>query len=473
MRLLPYPEYKDSGLSWLGDIPSHWDARPLRRIARVQLSNVDKHTFEEETPVLLCNYTDVYKKTWITPRLSFMKASASEAEIRKFALRQGDVLVTKDSETWTDIAIPAYVAEDTPGVLCGYHLAQIRCHENVMKGEYLFRAFQSTPIAYQYHISANGVTRYALSGDAIASGVFPVPPADEQAAIVRFLEHIDRRVNRLLRAKRRLIELLNEQKQALIHRAVTQGLYPDVPKKPTGIDWLGDIPAHWEVQRLKYICNNINEQNIDFNTKEMYIALENIESWSSNFTSSEGDIKFDSAVKRFLPGDILFGKLRPYLAKVFLAVQKGVCVSEFLVLRTSGHVINTYLKFGLISKPFIDAVNSSTFGARMPRANWQFISSMMFPIPPYSEQIDIVCQINRRTATIDSMITNLKLDINLLHEYRLRLISDTVTGKTDVRDAVANLPFSESADEWESIAEEMEEDAGTGEEVEGADDADE
>jgi type I restriction enzyme S subunit len=134
--LRPYPEYNDSGVPWLGEIPSHWRCSTLRRAARIQLSNVDKHTIDGEVPVRLCNYTEVYRRRFITPNLDFMKASALPREIEKFELRRGDVLITKDSESWTDIAVPAYVTTDLSGVLCGYHLALIRPDADTLSGEY-------------------------------------------------------------------------------------------------------------------------------------------------------------------------------------------------------------------------------------------------------------------------------------------------------------------------------------------------
>ena len=128
----PYPAYKDSGLHWLGPIPQHWDTRPLKRAASVSLSNVDKLSLEGQTEVLLCNYTDVYYNDRITNAIQFMKATAPPDQISKFRLHVGDVLITKDSETPDDIAVPAVVSEELENVLCGYHLALLRPGDAVM-----------------------------------------------------------------------------------------------------------------------------------------------------------------------------------------------------------------------------------------------------------------------------------------------------------------------------------------------------
>ncbi|MGC2409294.1 MAG: restriction endonuclease subunit S, partial [Methyloceanibacter sp.] len=153
-----------------------------------------------------------------------------------------------DSESWNDIGVPAIVEYAAPDLVCGYHLAILQPREEVLTGRYLLRALQSQGVAVQYHVAANGVTRYGLSHDSIKSILLPIPPLSEQSAILRFLDYVDRRIRRYIRAKQKLIALLNEQKQAIIHRAVTRGLDPNVRLKPSGVEWLGGAPEHWELR---------------------------------------------------------------------------------------------------------------------------------------------------------------------------------------------------------------------------------
>ena len=122
----PYPAYKSSGVEWLGHIPAHWAVRRIRNVVDMRVSNVDKHTKEGELPVRLCNYVDVYKNDRITEHLSFMRATATEKEIERFRLEPGDVLITKDSESWNEIGIPALVEYTADDLICGYHLALLR-----------------------------------------------------------------------------------------------------------------------------------------------------------------------------------------------------------------------------------------------------------------------------------------------------------------------------------------------------------
>ena len=251
-RLCAYEFYRPSSVPWLGDVPEHWEVRRLRTVADMRVSNVDKHTREDEVPVRLCNYVDVYKNDRITSAMPFMAATASRDEIERFRLESGDVLITKDSETWDDIGVPALVAESAHDLLSGYHLALLRPTTEIL-GSYLARTLRSKGVAYQFHVRANGVTRYGLTRTGIQSVRIPLPPLPEQAAIVRYLDHMDRRIRRYVTAKRKLIALLGEEKQAIVNRAVTRGLDSNVRLKPSGVEWLGDVPEHWETMRARFL----------------------------------------------------------------------------------------------------------------------------------------------------------------------------------------------------------------------------
>jgi type I restriction enzyme S subunit len=216
----PTAPMKDSGVEWLGEIPAHWEVKRLKRLASVRLSNVDKKTLEGEEPVLLCNYIDVYKNERITRSLEFMPATASKEQKKQFALRVGDVLITKDSESWTDIAVPALVAEDLDGVVCGYHLAHIRPNRDC-DGAFLSRVFAAIGPRDQFHVAANGITRYGLSSDAIRSAIIPPPPPPEQRAIAAFLDRETAKIDALIAKVREAIERLKEYRTALISAAVT------------------------------------------------------------------------------------------------------------------------------------------------------------------------------------------------------------------------------------------------------------
>ena len=230
---------------------------------------------------------------------------------------------------------------------------------------------------------------------------------------------------------------------------MVERLSPYPAYKPSGVEWLGDVPAHWEVQRLRALARNVSEQTTDHPNGLCYIALEHVESWTGRIANEDAEAG-EGQLKRFEFGDVLFGKLRPYLAKVVHAKFSGLCVGEFFVLRVRRGLSPRFLEYALRSKPAIDWISSSTFGARMPRTDWAFVGGMRFPIPPLAEQAAIAHFLNHATSRIDRYIrakqrllgstqSSVRGGSGLLGEYRDRLISDIVTGKLDVREATAAL----------------------------------
>lgn len=236
--------------------------------------NVDKKSVEGECPVSLCNYVDVYNNDFITDELKFMEATSSCDEIAKFAIKKGDVIITKDSESWDDIAVSAYVLSDLKGVLCGYHLAHIRPNARNIIGRYLFRSFAAQGINDQFRMLANGITRYGLSKLSIKNSLFPVPSKQEQVLIANYLDQKTSKIDELIKKNEKLIELLKEKCQAIISQAVTKGIPPhppvfppikggqrgvlkgervDLKMKDSGIEWIGKIPRHWSIRKLKFL----------------------------------------------------------------------------------------------------------------------------------------------------------------------------------------------------------------------------
>lgn len=176
---------RPSGVEWLGDVPEHWSTVLVKHIADVRFSGVDKHAHDDEIPVHLCNYTDVYKNDRITRDMDLMQATATAAEIGRLTLKAGDVILTKDSETPDDIGVPAWVPEDMPGVVCAYHLGLLRPDRARVLGEFLFRAIGSARIAQQFHVLATGVTRFALGKHDVKNAIIALPPLHEQEAICK------------------------------------------------------------------------------------------------------------------------------------------------------------------------------------------------------------------------------------------------------------------------------------------------
>ncbi len=217
----PYATYKPSGVKWLGDVPKHWEVRRLRNVVDMRVSNVDKHVKDDESPVRLCNYVDVYYNDYINKQMDFMHVTATEEEVELFRLERDDVLITKDSETWDDIGVPALVTEPARDLVSGYHLALLRPRPDRLAGAYLLRALQSKGLAYQFHVEAKGVTRYGLSYAGIKSVWLPFPSLSEQTAIVQYLDEVSTNIETAITRMRRQIELFQEYRTRLISDVVT------------------------------------------------------------------------------------------------------------------------------------------------------------------------------------------------------------------------------------------------------------
>ena len=446
----PYPAYKPSHVDWLGDIPMHWEVRRLRTVAEMRVSNVDKHTKEDELPVRLCNYVDVYKNDRITQAIPFMRATASRDEVKRFGLKPGDVLITKDSEAWDDIGVPALVAESSDDLLSGYHLALLRPFRTTI-GAYLALALQSKGVAYQFHVGANGVTRYGLTHTTIQSICLPLPPLPEQRAIVRYLDHVDDRIRRYVSAKEKLIALLEEERQAVIHRAVTRGLDPNVRLKPSCVEWLGDVPAHWEVRRLKHLLieplkygANEPAQYADPHLPR-YIRITDIREDGALRDDSFRSLPEEIAEHYLLAaGDILFarsgatvGKTFQYKASWGRAAFAGYLIRARLNLNT---VKPDFVEYFTQSQGYRYWLSGIFIQSTIQNVNAERYSNLILPLPPLPEQTALVDYLDKATTGIDAAINRARRQIELLREYRTRLIADVVTGKLDVRDAAANLP---------------------------------
>lgn len=442
----PYPAYRDSGVEWLGEIPEHWDMKRLKEFATVQLSNVDKKTADGEDAVQLCNYVDVYYNHKIEREIEFMPATATLGQIRRFSLRTGDVLITKDSETWTDIAVPAVVMEDLPNVLCGYHLAHIRPHEQ-HDGFFLAHCIAAVGPRDQYHIAANGITRFGLTGDAIRNGSFPIPPLEEQRHIAAFLDFETGKVDALVAKKERLIELLQEKRTALITRAVTKGLDPDAPMNDSGVEWLAQLPTHWSVRRLKRISRQISVGVVV--NPSSYISDEGVP-FVYGSDIREGSVVAEiprrmsseqSALlskSRLNAGDLVMVRVgAPGVTAVISPDLEGANCASVVIIRRENSFDSNWLCYVMNSRIVRYQVALVQYGAAQEQFNVSHAVEFMVPTPPLGEQNEISAFLDRETTRIDDLIANIRKSIDRFGELRTALISAAVTGKIDVRETPA------------------------------------
>jgi restriction endonuclease S subunit len=424
-----YERYKDSGVEWIGEIPEHWGVKPLKRVFKI--INGGTPSSSEES------YWNG-EIVWVTPNdLSKLTEACivdSERKITQDGLHNCSArIVPKGSIVISTRAPIGYVA--IAGVpLCTNQGCKSLVAINKVNPKYFYYWMHS--ISFYLNVLGQGTTFIELSNSSLSMVELLTPSINEQKAIANFLDQKTAVIDDLIADKEKLIELLQEKRQAIITEAVTKGLNPNVKMKDSGIEWIGEIPEHWNLRRIRYLANIRNVKASDSDIDKTYVGLENIESKTGKLlTNGDDEQQFvGETANIFKKGDVLFGKLRPYLAKCIIADFDGRCTSELLVLKTTSYILPKYLHIFMLSPKFIDVVNSSTYGAKMPRASWDFIGNLEIPLPSIKEQEDIVEYLTEFISRIDDLISDINTQIQKLKEYRQSLISEAVTGKIDVRE---------------------------------------
>lgn len=276
----------------------------------------------------------------------------------------------------------------------------------------------------------------------LSRAYMPVPPPDEQDAIGRFIRHLDQRVNRLIKTKRRLIELLNEQKQAIIHRAVTRGLDPTVPLKPSGIDWLGDVPEHWSVKPLKRWASMNAKTLTDKTPSDFEFRYLDIGTVGTGRLVREPEkMVFEGAPSRarriVRSGDTIISTVRTYLKAMFFLenVEEPMIASTgFSVLSPTDAIVPRYLSYVIQSADFINRVTANSIGIAYPAISESRMGSFHLAAPGKAEQLEILAHLDGATEPFDRALSKAQSEIDLIREYRTRLVADVVTGQLDVRD---------------------------------------
>lgn len=427
-----------------GELPPDWKLEKLKFFASIRNSSVDKIISEDEKPVRLCNYTDVYYNECITSDMHFMEGSATEVEIKRFQLKRGQVIITKDSEAWDDIGIPALVIENMPDVLCGYHLSVLEPGLE-LDGGFLAWLCRAEPLNDQFKLAANGVTRFGLGQSSMKNAFVALPPLNTQRRIAQFLDEKTARIDTLIEKKRELLDRLAEKRQALITRAVTKGLNPDVPMKSSGIDWLGDIPAHWEVRRLRFLLNGGTLNGL-YKAKEAFVpegtpfvqmgeafrssvfdggtedcvnsSKNEIDKWgllNGDFLIARRSIVFEGSGKFVL----VSGLERPHLfesSMIRIRLQNPKYYSGYLSFYFQSHIGREFI-LSMTKRVTISGIDS------------QQLKSIHAPIPPNFEARDIATACEMHDQNTQHVERKISASIERLVEYRSALVISAVTGQ--------------------------------------------
>lgn len=451
-KVKPYSDYKDFDQEWLGILPAHWKVMRTKLLFDLVTETAPVGNSEE----LLSVYTALGVKPRKELEARGNKASSTDNYWR---VEQGDIIVNKLLAWMGAIGISEYKGVTSPA----YDILRHKENVNPYFYNYLFR----NPIAsreFKRHSRGIMDMRLRLYFTRFGDIKLPCPPIDEQIKIVEYLQFKLKRVDRFIRKKKQLIKLLNEQKAAIINQAVTKGLDPNARMKPSGIEWLGDIPDHWEVWRLKYLINGrlkygANEPGGDLKENDpRYIRITDFDKAGKlrddTFCSLEKEIAEPYLLK---DGDILFARSGGTVGKTFqfknyngIACYAGYLIkaepnekliySDYLFEFTNSGVYDSWKNF-IFNKATIENIGADKY------------SQLPVILPPKKEQIEIFDFIKNETKTINKTISTIEKEIALTLEYKTVLIAEAVTGKIDVRDF--EVPEVVEEETYEELEEEL------------------
>lgn len=439
-----YPSYRDSEVEWLGDVPAHWSVTRLKQVCEVFPSNVDKKTVDGQQSVRLCNYTDVYYNDEISDGMSFMEASATDDQIERFQLRAGDTIFTKDSETPEDIARSAYVPVDLPGVICGYHLSMARPSPGT-SGAFIKRYFDASTTRAYFHVKANGLTRVGLGQHAVDNAPIALPPLEEQSSIAAFLDRETAKIDALVGEQRQLIELLKEKRRAVISHGVTKGLDPTVPMKDSGVEWLGKVPAHWDVSQSRRMFA-VRSEPARASDQMLTASQKHGVIFQSDFVELEGRrvvevIMGKENLKHVEPDDFIVS-MRSFQGGLEWSRYTGSTSFHYVMIKPIKGVYPPYFAHLFKSFTYIQALRATTDlirdGQELRYSNFVQVP---LPVVPMDEQKKIAAYLDAALSKIDALAAETTKAVDLLQEHRAALISAAVTGKIDVRGTAKVLPF--------------------------------
>lgn len=406
---------------------------PLRRVASVKSSNVDKLIEEGEQLVQLCNYVDVYYNETITNQIPFSGGSALPGEIDRFSLRNDDVVITKDSESPDDIAVPALVDESAAGVVCGYHLAILRAVPHRMRGDFLFWSLKARPVKESFSIRAQGITRFGLTLNGIGNVLLPMPDLATQKAIADFLDRETVRIDQLIEKKERFLWLVDEKKIALGAMAGNGALLDQ--DRDGALGWFGELPSKWPVRRGKFLFRE--RQGRSLSGSEELLTVSHLTGITKR---SEKEVNMFMAeslegYKLALRGDVVINTMWAWMGALGVSPLDGLVSPSYGVFTPIGMNFKpAYLDLILRSVPFIAEVNRRSKGIYSSRLRLypEAFLDIPFPVPPIQEQHRVLQALETATAREEALTSLTHQSIARLRELRTTLITAAVTGQINV-----------------------------------------
>lgn len=409
-------EMKDSGTTWLGQIPKDWELSKISSIYELRTQKVS----DRDYPPLSVTMNG------IVPQLD--SAAKTNAHDDRKLVRKGDFAINSRSDRRGSCGVSEYDGSVSL-------INTVMKPRDEMNPDYYNWLFHTTQFADEFYKWGHGIVDdlWTTNWQDMKHIDIPVPSLQEQKMIADYLSKIVPEIDSLYSDIEKQIETLEEYKKSIITEAVTKGLNPDVEMKDSGIEWIGEIPSDWECKKVKYACKTRNEKYTIQCGDLDYFALENLISWNMKYVDTENEYDINGTNLCY-KGDVVFGKLRPYLAKTFLVDYDRCCSTEFAIFHDFQGLSKYYL-YVFTTEGFVKTVDDSTSGVKMPRANIEFIKNVFIPIAPINKQQEIVDYLDNKCIEIDGVIEDKKKQLDTLEEYKKSLIYEYVTGKKEVPDA--------------------------------------
>ena len=433
MKGTPYSAYKPSGIDWLGDIPANWDVRRLKDWVSINREVLPDTTNPDyEIHYLEIGAVGTGRLLDEPVRLRFSNAPSRARRI----VRAGDTIIS----TVRTYLKAVWFADDTDDdLICSTGFAVLTPRNGTIP-KFVSYSVQSDSFTDRVTADTVGIAYPAIGEGRLSSFHIAVPPLDEQTAIVGYLDRADERIQRAISAKERLIELLTEQRQAVIHHAVTRGLDPNMRLKDSGVEWLGEVPSHWEVRRLRYTGEAIigltysPQDVVDEEAGMLVLRASNIMQGRINYQDSvfvNCPVPERLVVRR---GDILICSRSGSRALIGKNAKidsetAGATFGAFMTVFRSEN--NDYLHHVFNSKLF-ENQSGAFLTSTINQLTLGILNDFKVPWPPAEERFAVVRYIDKATADIDAAIDNAQRQIDLLREYRTRLITDAVSGRVDM-----------------------------------------
>jgi type I restriction enzyme, S subunit len=451
----PYPKYKNSNITWLGEIPEHWETIRLQHLFKEQDG---RSVSGNEDLLSVSHYTGVTKRK---ERFNSGELITNAESLVGYKIVNPNDLVMNIMLAWNgSLGVSKYYGITSPAYAV---FRPININE-----KYFDHILRTKNAQQEFKKHSTGIidSRLRLYPDKFIKIKCILPPNEEQTAIARFLDYKLAKINRFIRKKKELIKLLNEQKAAIINQAVTKGLNPHAPMKDSGVEWLGEIPKHWKIVKLAGVCDFIRG-NSSFKKDELlsngkYVALQ----YGKTYKVDEVDKEYQFYVnEEFYKnsqivncGDVIIISTSETIEDLghsvfYNRLDLGLLGGEQVLLVPKNDVVNgKYLWFS--SKVFAKELKKYATGVKVYRFNISDLKTIYTPIPSIEEQQDIVSYIEKETAILNTTISTIEKEIALVEEYKTALIAEAVTGKIDVRGyAVPEVEMEEET--YEELEEEM------------------